>query len=76
MNSYLRKSVIVLALLVALAAMPLAASAHVVSVSTPGTTHTQLLHSGDTSIPAHAKLFSTASLRVDGVADGQLQVGP
>lgn len=76
MNSYLRKIMIVMALVVALAATPLAAMAHTVSVTTPGTTHTQVLHSGNTSLPAHEHLFATASFRVDGVADGQLQVGP
>ena len=76
MNSYFRKVVVVMALLVALAATPLAAMAHIVSVSTPGITHTQVLHAGDTSIPAHGELFQTADLHVDGVINGQLQVGP
>ena len=76
MNSYFRKVAVVMALLVALAATPLAAMAHIVSVSTPGTTRTQVLHVGDTSIPAHGELFQTADLHVDGVVNGQLQVGP
>lgn len=52
--------------------LPAVTSAH--TVNSPGTS--QALHSGDTSIPAHGHLFSTADVRTDGVANGQLNVGP
>jgi len=76
MKNHIRRTIVVLAVLAALAAMPMAASAHTVVVTAPGTSHTQVLHAGDTSIPAHANLFGSADVRVDGVANGQLQVGP
>jgi hypothetical protein len=53
-------------------AIPAVASGH--TVNSPGTS--QVLHAGNTSLPAHGHLFGTADWRTDGVVDGQLNVGP
>lgn len=67
------RNAIVLGVVLAAAAAPTLASAHIVRVSQTGDVHP--LHSGPVTPPAHTGGLLTASEAVDGVRDGVLNVG-